>query len=48
MLRDEAKELIVRFISTYSYDGAVFFEMQKMNNHQDIISIVHFKTIRLK
>ena len=25
MLRDEAKELIVRFISTYSYDGAVFF-----------------------
>ena len=48
MLRDEAKKLIVRFTGMYSYDGAVFFEMQKMNNHQDIISIVHFKTIRLK
>ena len=48
MLRYEAKELIVRFIGMDSYDDAIIFEIQKMNVNRVIISILHFKTVKLK
>ena len=48
MLRDEEKELIVRFIGMDSYDDAIIFEIHKMNNNQGIISILHFKMAQLK